>query len=307
MPIAAPNLVVLSEAAEQAAPSASARDLLAATEAARLVGCRVYTFPASFEQCGTADNALWHLPEQEADTPGLWIGYIPPAERYAEVYAAALARRIRLPNSPAQHRLAMEFDQAYPLLEDLTPLSVVVSSTAAAAQAGAALGYPVFVKGAIRSRKAAGWQACVASEESELTALVTSLLANQYQARGRAIVRRLVNLRHVQTLANGFPVGREFRIFLLHGEVVDYGYYWDGEDALMALTAAEEQQVRSLARLAAARLGTPYLAVDVGQLADGTWTVIETGDAQFAGLSRIPPLRLWNRLQQLLTASALEE
>lgn len=31
------------------------------------------------------------------------------------------------------------------------------------------------------------------------------------------------------------------------------------------------------------RLGVPYLAVDVGQLDDGTWVVVECGDAQFCG------------------------
>jgi hypothetical protein len=43
----------------------------------------------------------------------------------------------------------------------------------------------------------------------------------------------------------------------------------------------------------------PYVTVDVGQLEDESWIVIETGDAQFSGLSAIPPLELWHRIAQI--------
>src|SRR6478672_11844594 len=54
-------LIVLSEASEQLEPSASARDIRASTEAARLVGCRVFTIPPDFERCETAKNALFGI------------------------------------------------------------------------------------------------------------------------------------------------------------------------------------------------------------------------------------------------------
>ncbi|MEH2086851.1 ATP-grasp domain-containing protein [Nostoc sp.] len=47
------------------------------------------------------------------------------------------------------------------------------------------------------------------------------------------------------------------------------------------------------------RLGVPYIAIDIGQLESGEWIVIETADAQFAGLSHIPPLELWNKLKDI--------
>lgn len=54
-------VIVLAEAVEQLAPSASARDILASTEAARLAGATLYTIPADFETCETAENALYHV------------------------------------------------------------------------------------------------------------------------------------------------------------------------------------------------------------------------------------------------------
>jgi hypothetical protein len=83
---------------------------------------------------------------------------------------------------------------------------------------------------------------------------------------------------------------------VLHGEILAGGYYWEGDDPLAHLTPDEEQMVHALVREAAQRVGSPYLTVDIGQDEDGHWWVIETGDAQFSGLSQTPRLVLWNQL-----------
>ena len=289
-------MIVLTELDERSPPSPSARDLQASTEAARLLVGRVYHIPSSFDACGSAEAALWHVPAAAAPTPGVWIGYIPSAERYAAVYAAALARNIRLVNDPEQFETAMELDRAYPLLEGLTPESVVVADVEHAAEAGRRLGFPIFVKGAVRSRKELGWRACVAADAGELATLVGDLLRSEHRSRGRVVLRRLVRLRLARTSELGFPLGREYRVFLYRGQPLEYGYYWEGDDPLCQLSSAEESAVLKLAATAAGRLGVPYLALDIGQLESGDWIVIEPGDGQFAGLSQVEPLRLWNKL-----------
>lgn len=299
-------MIVLSEASEQLLPSASARDIRSTTEAARLAGCRVYTIPPDFERCGTADDALCHVPLQPEPTPGVWVGYIPSPERYEELYYAALARNIRLANSPEEHLNAQEFDRAYPRLGDLTPESLILTDPDGVTEAIELLGLPLFVKGAIQSRKARGWRACVAESEQELRTLTAQLLTLENRSRGRVVVRRLVRLRHTRNApGSDFPLGREYRAFVYQGDIVGFGYYWEGDDPLRTLSADEEQRVRGLALTAAERVGAPYVAVDVGQTEDGEWIVIETGDAQFSGLSQIPVLGLWNRLRQV--ASAMTE
>jgi hypothetical protein len=54
-----------------------------------------------------------------------------------------------------------------------------------------------------------------------------------------------------------------------------------------------------LAIEAARRVGTPFIAVDVGQLENGDWIVIEISDGQFAGLSHVTVLELWSKLADL--------
>ncbi|OUL18344.1 hypothetical protein BV378_35160 [Nostoc sp. RF31YmG] len=292
-------MIVLSETTEQIEASASASENKLMTEAAQILGFKVYHIPRDFQRCGTAENALWHIPIYTKETAGIWIGYIPELERYQAIYQAALAKGIKLLNTPLEHRTALEFDLFYPHLQGLTPDSVVITSTQECINAGELLGFPVFIKGAVQSRKRQGWESCVANNQEELVKLTESLLKLKYGSRGRVIIRKLVKLRHERLALNGFPMGREFRCFIYNHQILKYGYYWDGKDDLSKLSQQEEKQVLNLALLASKCLRVPYVAIDIGQLESGEWIVIETADAQFAGICHIPALELWSKLKDI--------
>lgn len=290
-------MIVLSESTPlESAASASTQEIAATTEMVKLLGCRVYSIPKDFSQCENAENALWHIPTQEKPMLAIWTGYIPSAERYAAIYDELLRKKIHLPNIPEEHLTAQEFDRAYPRLIGLTPESITLTEPALWQQAGEKLGYPVFVRGTARSRKAAGWKACVATGPEELRLLVEQLFQLPYRARGRVIVRRLVNLRHSRFSDDGFPLGREYRVFLFRDQVLGFGYYWEGDDPLRVLDPEEERAVLMLAVEASHRMAVPFVCVDIGQLDDKQWIVIEIGDPQFAGTSQMPLLPLWKAI-----------
>jgi hypothetical protein len=291
-------MIVFSEDSPRLPPSPSAQSVKAVTEAARLTDCRIYYIPQE-EVCESAEEALAYVPVQPEETPAVWLGYIPTSDWYTAIYAEALRKRIRLLNTPEEHLDAQEFDRAYARLQELTPLSVTITDPAECAQAIAQLGLPVFVKGAIQSRKASGWKACVAETREELERLCVRLLDLETRSRGKVVVRRLVKLRYHRMSAQGFPFGREYRIFLYRGEVLGFGYYWEGDDPLKPLLPEEQTIVLDLAREAARRVGSPFLAVDIGQTEAMDWIVIETGDAQFSGASQIPLLSLWHAISQI--------
>jgi len=184
-------------------------------------------------------------------------------------------------------------------LEGLTPQSVIVTDPNQCAAAVSVLGLPVFVKGIVQSRKARGWKACVAESLPDLRELTLAYLSLEGRTRGRVAVRELVQLRFANKTALGFPIGREYRIFMYGKQVLGYGYYWDGDDPLSLLTPTERDQVIALAVKAAGRMDVPFLAVDIGQLEDGRWIVIETGDAQFSSVSQIPLLPLWHEISKI--------
>jgi ATP-grasp domain, R2K clade family 3 len=295
------HVVVLSEAPLPGQGiSRNAQELAQITEVARLLGGRIVTLPSEGALHGSAEEVLARLPAYRPPVPGVWIGSIPQLAHYRTVYHAAKAQGIRLVNSPAQHQRALEGDRALLALGDLTPATVVVTSPAQCRAAADQLTFPLFVKGVVKSRKEAGWAACVATSLPELEMLVEQTLARSAMTRGRVLVRRVVPLRYVVGAVGDFPVSREYRVFLARGQVLAYGFYWEEYQDAWRLSAVDEQSILGLAREAAQRLRVPFLTVDVAQMESGAWLVIEAGDAQFAGLSQVPPLRLWSGLLRVL-------
>lgn len=292
-------MIVLSEDSDRLPPSASRQENHTVTEAAKLLGARVYYIPDDFSLCETAENALWHIPKQTKETLGIWIGYIPSPSRYEAIYSAALKKNIRLLNNPEEHLIVQECDRAYKRLQELTPETFILTHLNQCRVAINKIGLPAFVKGAVQSRKKRGWKACVAETLDELQQLSAQLLSLEGRTRGRVMVRKFVKLRHSRTFGEGFPLGREYRVFLYRQKVLGYGYYWDGDDPLKVLSETETQQVLALAKEAAKRVDVPYITVDIGQLEDRRWMVIETGDPQFSGISQTPLLPFWNQILQI--------
>src|SRR4051812_38875710 len=101
-------MIVLTESSDNLPPSASARDIAASTNVAKLVGCEVFHIPSDFSDCENAEGALWHIPPRTHPEPCVWIGYIPSLDRYAQIYHAARAKGLCLLNTPDQHRVAQE-------------------------------------------------------------------------------------------------------------------------------------------------------------------------------------------------------
>jgi len=92
-------MIILSEASSRLEPTPSSRELYASTECARLTGCAVYHIPQDFSGIDCAGDALAHIPEQDTESAGVWIGYIPAPEHYEAVFDAAIEKGIRLLNT----------------------------------------------------------------------------------------------------------------------------------------------------------------------------------------------------------------
>jgi hypothetical protein len=297
-------MIILSESSPQLPDSASLRDLIRSTEAARLAGWQVYHIPGDLPPGVSADDALWHVPVQPEIVVGLWTGYIPLPEHYEEIYQAAFARNIHLVNAPDQFRRAEEFDQFYPFIEDLTARSECVADVSHCEAAAQRIGYPVFLKGTVQSLKSDGIGSCVAHTPEELKVIAGKIMSGHRRSLGKVIVRELLDLRCSRVGPGEFPLGREYRVFVYDREIVGLGYYWEGEDDLAELQPDERKLVEHLALEAASRLGVPYIAVDIGQKQNGDWIVIEVGDAQFSGFSQIPIQELWARLTARIEAKS---
>ncbi len=293
-------MLLLTQAPEP--PPQDGDDIIASTRAAVAAGFSPVRLPLEADHRGDLLGPLRALEPRGRPELAVWVGTIPAEATYRAVHAALAARGVRMVNDPEQHLELMEFDRAYPRLADLTPASFVVTRVEQAEEAAARVGLPAFVKGAVLSRKHLGWSHCVAATVEELRERIAALLRSPFHARGRVIVRTLAPLRHHRVAATDVPIGREYRVFLHRGEPLAHGYYWPYWHEQMALGTGDEAAVLALARTAAARLSAPLVSLDIGQLEDGRWIVVEAGDPQFAGLSFVAPGPLWRGLAARLAA-----
>ncbi len=293
------DMIAFTEAYSRDSGEAGQQALRKATEAAALQGWRVVAIPSEFGEDVSAADALDTLPHFPNIQPAIWIGYIPTPERYLALQNAALDKNIHLLNDLDAHLLSQEFDRYFPFLEGLTPKSLVLRSAEEADAAAEWLGFPIFVRGTVQSRKYKGLAACLAQDLAEFQVLAAKLLETEDRSRGRVIARQFIPLRHVQQF-QGFPQGREYRVFLLDGQVVSLGYYWENQDPLSRLSPAEEAVVRNLAVQAAQKIAARWVAIDIGQAETGAWWVIEMGDAQFSGFGQISALQLLGELSRRL-------
>lgn len=168
-------VIVFSEWSPHLAPSPSTRDLERLDLAVRLLGLRVYPLPTEFTEAMGPEQALAYVQTAGEACSAVWVGYLPALERYTAFYKAAWRKDIRLVNTPAQHQRATEFDAAYPFLQEMTPESVVINSLDELARVKAQLGFPVFLKGLVKSHKEEGRRACVATNEEEFSQIATAL------------------------------------------------------------------------------------------------------------------------------------
>ncbi len=292
-------MLVFSQAHPQAPPEAP-DDTIRQTHVARELGCPVVHLPSRLTVAAVPEAfaSVPHGPPR----PAVWFGFIPSLAVYRAVHEHALARGLQLLNDPQQHHTAFEFDNAYPLVESLTPKTVVVRSVAEVDAAVAEVGLPLFARGAMLSNKKRGRAGCIAETEDEARALVSELLANEHLSRGRVLLRQFARLRTAPIDGYGMPAGREYRVFLYRGEVVAHGFYWPYLLEFERLDPDEEAAMLAVARRAAAQMPTPWLSVDIGQLVDGGWILIETGDPQFSGLGLMDTKRMLQRLLELVEA-----
>ena len=220
---------------------------------------------------------------------GVLYGDTPSLERYQALHEAARSKNVTLLNDVMQHADAMELDRVVGALGGSTARTEVVSRVEDVRAALTRLPLPVFIKGAVQSRKWFGWNACVAQTVEDAEARVTQLLSMPSQSRSRVLLREVLPLRRIDQTVENFPLSREYRLFVLDADILALGFYWPGPDPFGALSERELREIHELAHHAAVKTRVPWLCVDVGQLDDGSWRVIETQDPCCSALSAVSP------------------
>jgi hypothetical protein len=250
---------------------------------------------------GDALRAIRRVPvaasaSSDALRPALYRGWMLRPRDYARLYEALEGRGVRLLTDPAAYQHCHYLPEWYPLLEGHTPRSVWLPLSEAerqpvplgrVMQALAPFGdAPLIVKDYVKSRKHEWTEACYiprASDADAVERVVSRFAERQGPDLNEGLVfREYVPLKSLGVHARtGMPLSVEWRVFFFDGEPVWGGAYWEGVVNRSAHPPKEE--VRRLA----APIRSRFFTMDVAELPDGSWTVIELGDGQVSALPNV--------------------
>lgn len=225
---------------------------------------------------------------------------------YDSFFSECMAGNLQLINTFEEHRRASLISQWYPLLEGISPKTVVWDERPTLAEVEEHFSLPVFVRGERQTsrhqaalsiiRTADGFEACM-----------DAYAADPILHWQRIAVREFIPLRPVPgKIGSTVPPSFEFRTFWWRARNVGIGRYWVDCPEYQA-TESELAIALGIAGDAAARVSVPFVVVDVAMSEQGRWLVIECNDAQESGYSGIAALPMWRRILDIESSRSLKK
>jgi hypothetical protein len=225
----------------------------------------------------------------EGDDSGIYRGWMLKPVHYEQMFSELRSRGISLINDPLAYRTCHYLPESYPWLRGNTAASVwcEVRGTvdfelvrAIVAQFG---DKAIILKDYVKSQKHYWFEACFIPSAEDFEAVrraVQRFLDLQGSDLNEGLVfREYLPLKILGTHPrSGMPLAAEFRIFWFEAEPILVHRYWG------ALTVTDDEPPLEHFRSIARHIPSRFFTMDVALLQNGTWTVVELGDGQVAGL-----------------------
>jgi ATP-grasp domain-containing protein len=161
---------------------------------------------------------------------------------------------------------------------------------------------PFVLKGETNSRKSNWKQQMFAETKTDAIRVHSELLDDSLIGQQKIYIRQYVPLHTYMTGLNGLPITKEFRFFVLYGQILCGEFYWQNYvDELPIVPEVNEVPLEFLQQVI--KIVSPHInffVVDVAQTQKGDWIVIELNDGSCSGLSCINPQVLYSRLKEVL-------
>jgi len=264
----------------------------------------VILFRGSLAEEGELIAAKKHFPviESRADIkPGQTIiGRYSVLPYYKELEIDVEKLGGKLINSFSQHQQVSDIFNWYHNFSDgLTPKTWFALADVPRDRVGA-----YFLKGQINSRKQLWFSHAYAANHKEMTEVYFRLMDDSLISHQGVCIREHVDLvKYDQTYLTGCPITKEFRIFIYNGKEIARGYYWSNFYEEVGKPDPAEIPQLFIDGCISRMDFNGFWTLDVGQLTNGTWIVIELGDGQMAGLSAIPIDDFYRKLAEAVKES----
>jgi hypothetical protein len=250
-----------------------------------------------------AAGAIRHI-SVERETPALLRSWMIPVAAYTHLCQALQSRGVRLITNPMSYQICHELPAAYPLITDHTSATIWLPEAQAAdldalMSAIAPLGGgPAIVKDFVKSL-ADHWHAACFIPDTSDRAQVARVVDRFRTLRGAELQGGLMFRAYEPFVragaSTGRPIVREYRRYVIDGQVVASVPYWSG---------AESGEMPPTAELfcdVIAQVPSRFFTIDIALRTDGVWRIVELGDGQVAGLVAVVDRRtLYARLARML-------
>ena len=254
----------------------------------------------TFEHEAEAQAAARHIPVLErlddVRSGDLVIGRfsLVPFYEGVEGEIASKGGRLLVPYADARYIAQMGWLAD---LREMTPATWFASNLSAI-PADLAHGY--FVKGVTNSRKHE-WQRSFAATSAELPALIADLASDPLIGGQEIVVREFRPLATYGVAATGLPITDEYRYFVLDGQVLSCGYYWDSYVGALGIKPDPGRIPAGFVAEAIARIPLRHYVMDIALTAQGEPLVVEINDPGLSGLAGNDPDVLYAALARALT------
>lgn len=222
----------------------------------------------------------------------IYRGWMLKPHIYERLYAALVEKGLLLINTPAAYKHCHYLPESYHIIEGYTPRSLWLTVEAGVDMDGLMQQLrifgdkPIIVKDFVKSRKHEWYEACYipsASDKNAVGQVVTRFLQLQGEDLNEGLVfREFIEFAPLTSHSrSGMPLTKEFRLFVLDGQIIVSAEYWEEGNY------GHDQQTSpplDLFRQIAQKIQSRFFTLDVAMQRDGTWSIVEVGDAQVAGL-----------------------
>lgn len=245
----------------------------------------------SFEalKVGDIKSALRNVKPSEERELGIFRGWMLTPIQYNILYDALLDKNIILINNPSEYKFCHYLPENYKTIKEYTPkttfkkLNTKFKIDDFQKELDVFRDGPIVLKDYVKSQKHYWEDACFipkASDRLKANEVITKFLELQDTDLNEGLVfREYVELEWLTNHSkSGMPLTKEFRLFVMHGEVIGMYKYWD---------EGNYQKVKPIVKEfkhLIPKIKSNFFTMDIAQKKNGDWIVIELGDGQVAGL-----------------------
>ncbi len=246
------------------------------------------------EEFRLSGNVVTNLPETSTETLVILRSYMLTPDQYENLYVKLKERNYVLINNPNQYEHCHYSHHVHHLFGVNSPRMFVMPNlsqetferlfvgeylTNMYSQIKSALGGEYFIlKDLVKSEKT----------QAEIFKIPFSLTPDEFKerilqfinVRGKSYNKGLVFKQFVD-LKSYDGITNEWRIFVLDGKILSVQSNSSEKNKKFTKPSSELEMVTSLLT----RIGSNFYTIDIAELKNGDWTIIETGDGQVSGLA----------------------